>query len=74
MSDKGVRFASMARKTRTIRSTAKEKGTTESKAPKEEPTTSKSEKNEEDWGPLGTAAKKVAKGALKGAAKEITKK
>ena len=34
----------------------------------------KSQKDEEGWGPIGAAAKKVAKGAVKGAAKEIAKK
>jgi hypothetical protein len=64
----------MPRKTRSIRSTTKKKGTPEPESPKKEPTASKSEKDEEGWGPLGTAAKKVAKGAVKGAAKEISKK
>ena len=70
---KGVRFRSMARKTRSIRSTRKQKGVTKPEAAKNEPTTSRSEKDEEGWGPLGSAAKKVAKGAVKGAAKEISK-
>jgi hypothetical protein len=64
----------MARKTRSISSTRKQKGAANPEALKKEPTTtSKSEKDEEGWGPLGTAAKKVAKGAVKGAAKEISK-
>jgi len=63
----------MTRRTRTIRSTRKQKGAAKPEAPKKEPTTPKSEKDEEGWGPLGKAAKKVAKGAVKGAAKEVTK-
>ncbi len=61
------------KKTRTIRSTRKQKGAAKPDELKKESTTSKSEKDEEGWGPLGTAAKKVAKGAVKGAAKEISK-
>ena len=63
----------MARNTRSIRSTRKQKGAANPEALKKEPTTSKSAKEEEGWGPLGAAAKKVAKGAVKGATKEITK-
>ena len=34
----------------------------------------KSQKDDKGWGPVGAAAKKVAKGAVKGAAKEIASK
>jgi hypothetical protein len=73
LSGKERGFRSMPRKTKTIRSTKKNKGAAKPEAQKKEPPTSKSEKDEEGWGPLGSAAKKVAKGAVKGAAKEISK-
>jgi len=57
----------MARK---VRSTRKQKSATKSTAVKKEPTTTKSEKSDEGWGPIGTVAKKVGKGAVKGAAKD----
>lgn len=60
----------MARK---IRSTRKQKGATKPTALKKETTATKSEKSDEGWGPLGTVAKKAAKGAVKGAAKEMLK-
>ena len=62
----------MARKSRKITSTRKQKGTAKPAA-KKEPTTTKNEKDDEGWGPIGTVAKKVAKGAVKGAAKELSK-
>ena len=69
-----MRVRSVARKTRSISSTRKQKGVANPEAlKKEHTTTSKSQKDEEGWGPLGSAAKKVAKGAVKGAAKEISK-
>jgi hypothetical protein len=55
-----------ARNTRKVKSTSK-------------PTTVKNRsanekgKKDEGWGPVSSAAKKVAKGAVKGAAKEILK-
>ena len=52
---------------------APNKGTTKPTAAKKEPTATKSEKGDEGWGPIGAAAKKVGKGAIKGAAKEILK-
>ena len=52
---------------------APKKGATKPIAAKKEPTTTKSEKGDEGWGPIGAAAKKVGKGAIKGAAKEILK-
>jgi hypothetical protein len=60
----------MARKVRSIR---KQKGATKPTAVKKEPAATKSEKGDEGWGPVGTVAKKVGKGAVKGAAKEILK-
>jgi len=57
----------MARK---VRSTRKQKGATKPTALKKEPTATK---NDEGWGPIGTVAKKAAKGAVKGAAKEMLK-
>jgi hypothetical protein len=56
-----------------VRSTRKQKGATKPTAVKKEPATTKSEKDDESWGPICTAAKKVGKGAVKGAAKEILK-
>jgi hypothetical protein len=41
---------------------------------KNKPPISESEKDDEGWGPVGDAAKKVAKGAVKGAAREVLKK
>jgi hypothetical protein len=60
----------MARK---VRSTRKQKGATKPTASKKEPTATKSEKSDEGWEPIGTVAKKAAKGAVKGAAKEMSK-
>ena len=63
----------MARKSRKITSTRRQKSATKPAAAKKESHTTKSEKDDEGWGPIGAAAKKVAKGAIKGAAKEISK-
>jgi hypothetical protein len=63
----------MARKTRKITSTRKPKGATKPAATNKEPGTTHSQKDDEGWAPLGAAAKKVAKGAVKGAAKEVLK-
>jgi len=52
----------------------KQKDATKPEGAKNKPTTSESEKDDEGWGPVGDAAKKVAKGAVKGAAKEVLKK
>jgi hypothetical protein len=41
---------------------------------KNKPPISESEKDDEGWGPVGDAAKRVAKGAVKGAAREVLKK
>ena len=58
-----------------IRSTRKQKGAAKPTATSKRPSAAaKNEKSGEDWGPVGSAAKKVAKGAVKGAAKEILKK
>ena len=62
----------MARKSRKITSTRKQQGTAKPAA-KKKPPTMKNEKDDEGWGPIGTVAKKVAKGAVKGAAKELSK-
>jgi hypothetical protein len=73
-----VLFRFMARKTSTIRSTRKQKGAAKpgaaEKEPATTPATTSSKKDDEGWGPIGDAAKKVAKGAVKGAAKEVLKK
>jgi hypothetical protein len=69
---KEARFRSMARKSRKITSTRKQQGTAKPAA-KKEPATTKNEKDDEGWGPIGTVAKKVAKGAVKGATKELSK-
>ena len=70
---KEARFRSMARKSRKITSTRKQQGTAKPAAAKKEPATTKNEKDDEGWGPIGTVAKKVATGAVKGAAKELSK-
>jgi hypothetical protein len=70
---KGARFGSMARKSRKITSTRKQQGTAKPAVAKKVPATTKNEKDDEGWGPIGTVAKKVAKGAVKGAAKELSK-
>jgi hypothetical protein len=60
---------------RKIRSTRKQKGAAKPTAARSKPSAAtKNEESGEDWGPVGSAAKKVAKGAVKGAAKEIVKK
>ncbi len=68
----------MARKTSTIRSTRKQKGAAKPAAAKKEPATTpdttSTKKDDEGWGPIGDAAKKMAKGAVKGAANEVLKK
>ena len=63
----------MGTKRRKITNTRKQKGATKPATAKDESGPAKSQKDEEGWGPLGAAAKKVAKGAVKGAAKEIVK-
>ncbi len=63
----------MARKSRKITTTRKQKSATKPVAAKKESHTTKSEKDDEGWGPIGAVAKKAAKGAVKGAAKEISK-
>jgi hypothetical protein len=60
---------------RKIKSTRKQKRTAKPTEARSKPSAAaKNEKSGEDWGPVGSAAKKVAKGAVKGAAKEILKK
>ena len=60
---------------RKIKSTRKQKGAAKPTAARNKPSAAtKNEKSGKDWGPVGSAAKKVAKGAVKGAAKEILKK
>jgi hypothetical protein len=58
---------------RSIRNTRKTKNKRKPTTVRNEPTSEKGKKNDEDWGPVSSAAKKVAKGAVKGAAKEILK-
>ena len=58
---------------RSIRNTRKTKSKSKPTTVTNEPTSEKGKKNDEDWGPVSSAAKKVAKGAVKGAAKEILK-
>ncbi|MDQ3921209.1 MAG: hypothetical protein M3248_02480 [Actinomycetota bacterium] len=58
---------------RSIRNTRKTKNKRKPATVRNEPTREKGKKNDEDWGPVSSAAKKVAKGAVKGAAKEILK-
>ena len=55
-------------------STRKQKGATKPATAKGVFGLAKSQKEDKGWGPVGAAAKKVAKGAVKGAAKEIAKK
>jgi hypothetical protein len=62
----------MARKSRKITSTRKQQGTAKPAVAKNEPATT-NKKDDEGWGPIGAVAKKVAKGAVKGAAKELSK-
>ena len=69
---KGARLRSMAKKSRKIITTRKQRVAAQPPAAKKEAIT-KSEKDDEGWGPIGAAVKKVAKGAVKGAAKEISK-
>ncbi len=68
----------MAKNTRKITSTRKQKGAAKPAAAKKEPATTpdttSTKKDEEGWGPIGDAAKKMAKGAVKGAANEVLKK
>ncbi len=63
---------SMARKIRKT-TTTKQRGAAKPTVARKESTPTKREKDEEGWGPIGDAAKKVAKGAVKGAAKEVLK-
>ena len=58
---------------RSIRNTRKTKNKRKPTTVRNEPTSEKGKKNDEDWGPVSSAAKKVAKGAVKGAAREILK-
>jgi hypothetical protein len=60
----------MGRKTRNTRKTKSKRQPT---TVKNKTVSEKDKKNDEDWGPVSSAAKKVAKGAVKGAAKEILK-
>jgi hypothetical protein len=64
----------MGTKRRKVTSTRKQRATTKPATAKDESGPAKSQKDAEGWGPVGAAAKKVAKGAVKGAAKEIAKK
>ena len=64
----------MDTKRREATSTRKQKGVTKPATAKDVSGPAKSRKDDEGWGPVGAAAKKVAKGAVKGAAKEIAKK
>jgi hypothetical protein len=64
----------MGTKRRNATSTRKQKGATRPATTKGVPGPAKSQKDDEGWGPVGASAKKVAKGAVKGAAKEIAKK
>ena len=64
----------MGTKRRKVTSTRKQKGATKSATAKDESSPVKSQKDDEGWGPIGPAAKKVAKETVKGAAKEIAKK
>ncbi len=58
---------------RSIRNTRNTKNKKKPTPVRSEPISRKNKKNDEDWGPVSSAAKKVAKGAVKGAAKEILK-
>jgi hypothetical protein len=58
---------------RNIRNTSKLKNKRKPTAVRKGSTSEKGKKDEEDWGPVSAAAKKVAKGAVKGAAREISK-
>ncbi len=58
---------------RSIRNTRNTKNKKKPTTVRSEPISRKNKKNDEDWGPVSSAAKKVAKGAVKGAAKEILK-
>ena len=60
----------MGTKRRKVTSTRKQKGASKPATAKDESGPAKSQKDNEGWGPVGAAAKKVAKGA----AKEIAKK
>jgi hypothetical protein len=60
----------MSTKRKKVTSTRKQKGATKPATAKGVSGPAKSQKDEEGWGPIGAAAKKVAKGA----AKEIAKK
>ena len=64
----------MGSKRSKITSTRKQKDATKPPTPKDESgPTKKSQKDEEEWGPVGAAAKKAAKGEVKEAAIEIVK-
>ena len=58
---------------RRIRNTRKTKNTRKPTTVRNESGSEKGKKSEDDWGPVSSAAKKVAKGAVKGAAREILK-
>ena len=67
----------MARNVRKLRkqiSTKKQKGAAKpAAAANKESASTQSQKEDEGWGSIGEVAKRAAKGAVKGAAKEITK-
>ena len=67
----------MGRKSRKTSSTSKKQhGPKRPAAVKKESTPTdkkKIEKDDEGWGPIGDVAKKAAKGAVKGAAKDLVK-
>ncbi len=64
----------MAGKRKKVTSTGKRKGAAKPAAAKEEPATTQSQQQGEGWGPVDAAAKQVAKGAVRVAAKEVLKK
>ena len=64
----------MGTKRRRVTSTRKQKGTAKPATAKDDSGSAKSQKDDKGWEPVGAAAKKMAKGAVKGAAKEIAKK
>ena len=58
---------------RSIRNTSKMKNKRKPTTVRKGSASENGKKNDEDWGPVSAAAKKVAKGAVKGVAKEILK-
>ena len=64
----------MARNRRKQINTKKQKGAAKPAAvANKESASTQSQKDDEGWGPIGEVAKKVAKGAVKGASKEVLK-